>query len=214
MKLTAFTIIASVSGLAVLGACMDPDGTYNNTASGALIGSAGGAAIGALIADDERKGAAIGALVGGAAGAAIGYNLEQQEAELRNQIGGSGAIITNLGDRLVVTLPEGITFDTDSATVKASLYGPLQSVANSLQQYPASIIQVVGHTDSVGDAAYNQSLSERRAGSIASVLIGDGVSSNRIRTVGMGERQPIASNDTPAGRQQNRRVDINIIPTQ
>lgn len=231
MKITKFAILTMGLSALTLAGCMDPDGTYNNTANGAAIGTAVGAAVGAGLqnyandkncdGDDEEEcranSNASGALVGGAMGAmvggAFGAQLDQQEEELNASLSGTGATITNLGDRLVVTLPEAITFPVDGTAVKASLYGPLQNLAQSANKYPNEIVQVVGHTDSTGSDAYNQNLSERRAQSVAEILRQNGLASTRIQTIGMGESAPIASNSTDSGRQANRRVEINLIPT-
>ncbi len=224
------TALMATASLSLMG-CMDADGTYNHTATGAAIGTSVGAAAGALISnqtndsscdddDEECKannnsgGALVGAAMGGMVGTAIGYNMEQQEQDLRQDLSGSGAVITNTGDKLVVTLPEAITFPVDGTTVKSSLMGPLASLASNINDYPGTIIQVVGNTDSSGSESYNQTLSERRAQSVANILVADGVAPSRVQTVGMGENAPIASNSTEAGRAQNRRVDINIIPVQ
>ncbi len=166
------------------------------------------------LANSNTIGAIAGAGIGAIAGGGFGAQLDQQEEELSNSLGGSGATITNTGDKLVVTLPEAITFPFDSDVVKSSLYGPLQTLAQSANRYPNEIVQVVGHTDSKGSDSYNQGLSERRANAVAQILRQYGLSSTRIQVVGMGERAPIASNDTEAGRQQNRRVEINLIPQE
>ena len=202
-----------------LGACTNPDSIgcandpYRNANRGALIGAASGAALGALVAGNSTKGAVLGAVVGGVAGVGIGYNLDKQEAELRRDLGNDRVQITNTGDRLIVTLPEEILFDVDSNVVKPSLQSDLAVLANSMKSYPESTIQVAGHTDSDGDAMYNQGLSERRASAVANVLIRNGVSSNRVQAFGQGENQPIASNLTPEGKAQNRRVNIVILPS-
>ncbi len=232
MKFSHKFLALSGAALLALSGCMDEDGTYDHTGTGALIGAGSGAALGTFAAnmtnncdniddEEERKdcersanstGAVIGTAMGTMVGTAIGYNMEKQEQDLRNDLAGSGAVITNTGDRLVVTLPEAITFPVDGTEVKSSLYGPLQSLATNINEYPGTMIQVVGHTDSTGSDSYNQSLSERRANAVATILRADGVPSTRLQTVGMGESAPIASNDTESGRQQNRRVEINIIP--
>ncbi len=208
-----------VSALA-LGACTDPgalgtspDNPNQNRNQGALIGAGAGALLGALVSDDGDRGdgALIGAVVGGAAGAAIGYNLDQQEAELRQQMG-SNVQITNTGDRLIVTLPNALLFATDSTALTPTLQGDLRALAQNVQVYRNSTLQIVGHTDSDGDAAYNQTLSEGRARSVANTLIANGVPSSRIQTFGRGESQPVASNLTPEGKAQNRRVEIVILP--
>ena len=189
-----------------------PENPNQNRNQGALIGAASGAVLGALIKDDNRgDGALVGAILGGAVGAGVGYNLDQQERELRRDLD-SGVNITNTGDRLIVSFPEAILFATDSFTVRPGLNNDMSALTQSLQRYPNSTIQIVGHTDSDGDAAYNQQLSERRANAVADVLLNQGVPFNRIQTFGRGESQPIASNFTPEGKAQNRRVEIVILP--
>ncbi|MEL6809451.1 MAG: OmpA family protein [Pseudomonadota bacterium] len=217
MKKLPFSI--ALGAIFVLGACTDPatlgtssDNPNQNRNQGAAIGAASGAVLGALIKDDNRTdGALIGALVGGAVGAGIGYNLDQQEAELRRDLD-SRVNITNTGDRLIVSFPEAILFDSGSFTVRPGLNDDMFALSQSLDRYPQSTIQIVGHTDSDGDAASNQLLSERRANAVADVLLNQGVPFNRVRTFGRGESQPIASNFTPEGKAQNRRVEIVILP--
>lgn len=211
-------LIASAASLIALSACTSPDhlgGTdpNKNTRQGALLGGILGAGIGALVADDKAKGAVIGGVVGAGTGAVAGNILDRQEAELRQQLQNEEIRITNTGDRLIVTMPEAILFAVDSATVNAGLRSDLLTVASSLQRYPESNVQVVGHTDNTGGAAYNQGLSERRANAVADVLQEGGVAFNRLQTIGRGEDQPIASNLTEDGRAQNRRVEIVILPT-
>ncbi len=209
------TTIISLSATAILlSGCVQEDGTRNNVAIGAGAGAALGGVIGNVIGDDKAKSTRNGAIIGGLVGAVVGNELEKQEAELRNNLSGTGASIVNTGDRLVVTLPEAITFATASAEVKSSLYSPLAEIATSLNNYPNTIAQIVGHTDNVGDASYNQALSERRANAVANILKNSGTPSSRVTVLGQGENTPIASNDTEAGRQANRRVEINIIPVQ
>ena len=214
--LTAF---AAVSAL-VLAGCANPDGTTDQRASGALSGAGAGAALGNLIGGDSRgnliggdsRGTLIGAATGAALGGLIGNQLDKQAAELRQGLTGSGASVTNTGSQLVVNLPEAVTFATGSAVVQAGFQDELALVAQNLLRNPNSTIEVVGHTDTVGSASYNQDLSQRRARSVADVLIAEGVPSWRIATRGMGFNQPVASNDTEAGRAQNRRVEIVITP--
>lgn len=184
----------------------------------ALIGAGTGAAVGALIGnavgDDKAKSTRNGALIGAVVGGIIGNDLDKQEAELRDGLSGSGASIVNTGDRLIVTLPEAITFPVNGTTVKSSLQAPLAQISRSLNAYPKTIAQVVGHTDNAGTSSYNQMLSESRARAVANILIGAGTPSSRVSVVGRGEQSPVASNATDAGRQANRRVEINIVPTQ
>ena len=212
------TSLAAVAALMALGACatpgMDPANDDDKTRSGALIGAGVGAAIGAISGDnaeERRRRAAIGAVVGAGAGGIIGANLDRQEAELRQDLG-SDVLIRNTGDRLIVTLPQDILFATDSDRITASMAGDLVALARSLQKYPDTTVQVIGHTDNTGSAAYNQDLSERRASTVAGVLLNNGVSSRRVQAFGRGESQPIASNLNAEGRAQNRRVEVVILP--
>jgi outer membrane protein OmpA-like peptidoglycan-associated protein len=212
--------ILCIAGAALLltAACEGPgnlqgSGTGpNKTQQGALIGGLAGAITGGLASDKKAKGAVIGGAIGALGGAAIGNALDKQEAELRRDLENDRVQINNTGDRLIVTLPQDILFAVDSAAVNGALRGDLLTVADSLQNYPGSSVQVVGHTDNSGAAAYNQDLSERRANAVADVLRQGGVAYNRVRTFGRGEDQPIASNLTPEGKAQNRRVEIVILP--
>jgi len=193
-----------------------PGQTNTNATTGAAVGALLGAGVGALTGDNREeaiRNAAIGAVVGGGLGAVGGDTLDRQEAELRAQLGANVGLV-NTGSQLIVTMPQDILFAVDSATLTPTLIGDLQDVARSLNSYPNTTVQVVGHTDNTGDAAYNQRLSEQRAQSVASVLINGGVAPSRINIVGRGENNPIASNQTAEGRQQNRRVEIIITPNQ
>ena len=210
-------IILAMCSAFALGACTDPaalggNGNVSNqkTKQGALVGVAAGALLGALVGnrDDVLK----GAVLGGAVGAGIGYSLDKQEADLRRDLGNKNVTVQNTGDRLIVTLPQDILFGTDSFAVRTDLRSDLNAVAGNLQAYPNSTIQIVGHTDSDGDAAYNQQLSERRANSVADVLLDAGIPFSRIQTFSRGESQPVASNLDPAGKARNRRVEIVILP--
>lgn len=195
---------------------LNPDGSNpnQNRDRGAGIGAGIGALAGALIRDDDRaEGALIGAAVGGAIGAGVGYNLDQQAADLRSQLANENVVIQNTGDRLIVTLPQDILFATNSFSVRPDLRRDLQALASNLKAYPESTVQIVGHTDSDGDASFNQGLSERRANAVADVLLTEGIPFARIQAFGVGESQPVASNLTPEGKAQNRRVEIIIQPT-
>lgn len=213
MTLKAPLLLAGAAALA-LTACTDPAvqtaDPNQRTKEGAVMGGILGAAAGALIGGDARS-AAIGGVVGAGTGAAIGASLDRQAEELRRTLD-SRVTIVNEGDRLVVRLPNGILFDVDSAVVTGTLESDLRELADSMNRYPGTIVQVVGHTDNTGEAAYNQDLSERRANAVADVLIRGGVASNRINAFGRGEDQPIATNLTEEGRAQNRRVEVVIIP--
>ncbi len=217
----ARTPLLILSGIALLSAtaCTDPaylSGTDPNqkTKQGALLGGILGAGIGALTAKDKGKGAVIGGVAGAATGAVVGSFLDRQEAELRRDLQNRNIQITNAGDRLIVTMPEDILFDVDSAQVNPRLRADLLTVAQSLRKYPDSTVQVIGHTDNTGSAAYNQALSERRAAAVADVLMQGGVPFERIVAIGRGEDQPVASNLTEEGRAKNRRVEIVILPTR
>ncbi|WP_294609611.1 OmpA family protein [uncultured Roseovarius sp.] len=209
-------LLLSGASLLLATACTDPaqvSGTDPNqkTKQGALLGGVIGAGVGALVSDKKGKGAVIGGILGAAGGAAVGNALDKQEAELRQQLD-NDVQITNTGDRLILTMPQDILFDVDSTTIYPSLRGDLLTVAQSLNNYPNTTVQVVGHTDSDGEAAYNQRLSERRANAVADVLFEGGVPYSRVRTFGRGEDQPVASNLTAEGKRQNRRVEIVILP--
>lgn len=215
-----FSLVAVIAGAMTLGACTQPAGSIlaqpgdpnQKTKNGALIGAGAGALIGALAKDDNRgDGALVGAVLGGALGAGIGYSLDKQEADLRQQVG-SDVQITNTGDRLIVTLPNNLLFATGSTALTPTLRGDLTALAQNVQTYANSTLQIVGHTDSDGDAGYNQTLSEGRARSVANTLIANGVPPQRVQTFGRGESQPVASNLTPEGKAQNRRVEIVILP--
>lgn len=212
-----FRATAAILAILGLGACTDPAqlGTAsgpNKTEQGALFGGLIGAGIGALTASDGAKGAVIGAAAGAVAGGLIGNQLDKQEAELRAQLASDGITIQNTGDRLIVSLPEDITFESDSFAVRPALRADLGRVADNLLRYPDSSVQIIGHTDSDGEAAYNADLSLRRAGAVADVLQSNGVTFGRLQTAGRGEDQPIASNLTEEGKARNRRVEIIVIP--
>ena len=188
----------------------------SNTAGGTLIGAGGGAIagaiVGAAVGGDPRIGALIGAGVGGLSGAAIGNYMDQQEAELRAQLQGTGVSVTRVGDRIVLNMPSNVTFATDQDQVIPPFYPTLDSVAIVLRKFDKTLIDVDGHTDSVGNAGYNMDLSNRRANSVANYLAGRGVDPRRMSAMGYGLERPIASNASEMGRAQNRRVEIAISP--
>ncbi|MGA1181425.1 MAG: OmpA family protein [Marivivens sp.] len=201
----------ALSALLATTACTvtDPNNPIRNAQQAAIIG----AGMGALIGNSSggKDGVIKGAIIGGTIGAIAGNQLDKQEAELRAQMGSQVGIV-NTGNQLIVTMPQDILFATDSASLTGSLRSDLYTLAASLNRYPGSTVNVVGHTDNVGTAAYNQDLSERRARAVASVLSDGGVSPYRMVAFGRGEDQPIATNLTAEGRQQNRRVEIIITP--
>ena len=170
---------------------------------GAIIGGAAG---------NARAGALIGAGVGALTGAAIGNYMDQQEAELRAQLQGTGVSVTRIGDQIILNMPSNITFATGSSVVSPQFQSTLVSVGLVLQKYDKTLVDVVGHTDSTGDAQSNLTLSLDRAKSVATVIATNGVDSRRLYIDGRGENEPIASNATDSGRAQNRRVEIALAP--
>nr|WP_246069879.1 OmpA family protein [Luteimonas lumbrici] len=187
----------------------------NRTRTGALIGAGIGAVAGLLTGDDaveRRQRAMVGAGVGALAGAGIGAYQDRQEAALRRELAGTGVDVVRQGDNITLNMPGNITFAFDSSNLQSQFYPVLNNVADTLNEYNQTVIEVAGHTDSVGTDAYNQTLSEQRARSVANYLSSRGVSMQRMIVVGAGESRPIASNSTDAGRAQNRRVEITIVP--
>lgn len=179
---------------------------------GAIIGAGAGGAIGAVIGNQTgstARGAIIGAAVGGLAGTIIGNQMDQQAKELKQDI--PGATIQRVGEGIAVTFSSALLYDFNSDAVRAEAANNLRNLASSLGKFPNTDILIVGHTDAVGTSDYNQGLSQRRATAAADYLVMQGVSSSRLRTAGRGENEPIASNDTEAGRQANRRVEIAIV---
>ncbi len=207
--------IAALSLVTVSGCVTDPN-TGERKVSRTAIGGVGGAVLGGLLGGviGGKTGRIIGAGVGGVAGGAVGYKMDQQIKELKEETAGSGVDIieTDGGDAILVNLPDGVTFDVGSYTIKPAFQSTLDTVANSLQTYPDSLIDVYGHTDSTGSDSFNQRLSEQRAEAVANYMSSRGVNSARIRWQGFGETAPIADNATAEGRAQNRRVEIKIIP--
>lgn len=219
MNLRVTTILAS-AGLVALGACAPTDDTGTTGMSRTQQGALTGAAVGAVLAgtrdsdsNNQGRDAARGAILGAAAGAIAGNILDRQAQALQQSVS-SNVQVVNRGDHLQVILPEGILFATDSAAVTGQAQNDLYAVARNLNQYPNSRVQVVGHTDNTGSAAHNMDLSQRRAQSVASILTAAGVAPARLTATGQGFNQPVASNNTAAGRAQNRRVEILIWPTR
>ena len=185
--------------------------SLNNKERGAIIGAGAGAAAGGAIGrvnGSTAKGAIIGAAVGGTIGAVIGHQMDQQAKELDQNI--PGATVERVGEGIQVTFESGLLFDFNSDVVKPEAQKNLANLAASLSKYPNSNLLIVGHTDAAGSDEYNKALSERRAISTASYLIGQGVASSRLRTMGLGESEPVASNDTDANMAKNRRVEVAI----
>jgi len=214
LRITTF-----IAAVLLLSACTTNPYTgeqqVSKTAMGTGIGAASGAALGAIggaIAGKPGTGAAIGAGVGALAGLGAGAYMDRQEALLRQKLAGTGVRVMRQGDNLRLIMPGNITFATNSADIAPHFYHTLNAVATVLNGFPETLIEVTGHTDSTGSAQYNLQLSQRRAQSVAQYLVAQGVAPNRIVARGMGESMPIASNDTPEGRAQNRRVEIQIHP--
>lgn len=185
--------------------------TLNKKEQGAIIGAAGGAAVGGVIGHatgSTARGAIVGAAVGGAAGAIIGHQMDQKAKEIQQTV--AGATVTRVGEGLVVTFDSGLLFDFDSDRLRDASKENLDNLAKSLSSFGDSKLLLVGHTDNQGSDAYNLDLSRRRAAAVASYLISHGVPSTRIATSGKGETEPIAPNDTDADRQKNRRVEVAI----
>lgn len=214
-------VAAAIAASLLIGGCAtytgqtrDPNDP-NRTRNGALIGAAVGAVAGILSGDDaleRRQRALVGAGVGAIAGGAIGAYQDRQEAELRRRTAGTGIEVTRDGDVIKLNLPDAVTFDFNSAALKSQFYPALDQVAGTMADYNQTVVEISGHTDSVGSDAYNQTLSEQRAQSVTNYLVGKGLMRQRFEVVGMGERYPIASNDSDAGRAQNRRVEIRVVP--
>jgi outer membrane protein OmpA-like peptidoglycan-associated protein len=190
----------------------------SNTTGGAVVGAGGGAIAGAIVGaatgNDPRVGALIGAGIGGLTGAAVGSYMDQQEAELRAQLQGTGVSVTRVGQQIILNMPSNITFAVDKATIQPQFNETLVSVGLVLQKFNKTVVDVYGHTDSSGSDDYNQDLSQRRAVAVATVLANQGVDQRRFFIEGRGESDPIASNSNESGRSQNRRVEIQLSPIQ
>jgi outer membrane protein OmpA-like peptidoglycan-associated protein len=200
-------VITAIALVAASSACA----SLSQKEKGAVIGASAGAAAGAAIGNangSTAKGAIIGAAIGGTAGAVIGHQMDQQAKEIKQGV--PGAIVERVGEGLQVTFASGLLFDTDSDVLNAAARQNLSSLAASLDKYPGTDLLIVGHTDAVGTDSYNLSLSERRAAAVTNYLASQGVTRARLRPAGRGESEPVASNDTDAGRAQNRRVEVAI----
>ena len=204
-------IAAALVGSFGLSACA----SMSNKERGAVIGAGTGAAVGGVIGNQTgstARGAIIGAVIGGAAGAVIGHQMDQQAKEIDQSV--PGATVERVGEGIQLTFDSGLLFDFDSDRVRPDAAANLNELANSINKFPDSDLLIVGHTDSRGDDAYNMNLSQRRANSASAYLQARGVPASRIRTSGRGEMEPVASNDTEAGMQQNRRVEIAIYASE
>lgn len=196
-----------------LSACADiANSPQKNTVQGAGIGAAAGAIAG-LILGDSKKDVMIGTAAGAVIGGIVGNRLDAQEAALRESLSSDDTIIRNTGSELIVTLPEGITFEVDSTYVRENFRPEIAKIADNLREFSDTTVDVVGHTDSTGAEGYNQALSADRAYAVTNILTEQGVDNDRIVSYGRGETSPIAPNDTETGKAQNRRVEIVIRPT-
>jgi outer membrane protein OmpA-like peptidoglycan-associated protein len=205
-----------ICSIVVLTACttIDPqtgERQANRTGTGAIIGAAAGGVLGRIIGDDTKS-TVIGAGVGAIAGTAVGAYMDNQEKKLREDLAGTGVDVVRDGDYIQLQMPSSITFDTGQAVIKPAFRPVLDDISSTLSQYESTIVNIDGHTDSVGTDESNQRLSENRANSVRAYMVSRGVISQRILTRGYGESMPIADNSTDYGRQQNRRVEITLQP--
>lgn len=193
----------------LLTACTDTGPRQN---AGAATGAVAGGLLGGVLGKSAGT-AVVGAGIGAIAGGMIGQQLDAQAGDLRTSLGNDRIKVVNTGSSLVVTMPDDITFATDSARLTPVIRTNLRALATHLKKYPNSTVQVVGHTDNTGSAAYNLNLSRQRAAAVTQVLVNNGISPSRITSIGRGEDVPVASNLSAEGRAQNRRVEIVILPT-
>lgn len=199
-------LMAAVTAILLLPGCQ-----ANNTTKGGAIGAGVGGVVGGVIgnrSDNTAVGAIIGATVGGAAGALIGRHMDKQAEELKRDL--EGTEVERVGEGIKITFDSGLMFDFDSYVLKSTTTQNLKDLATTLKKYEDTNILIEGHTDSRGSDEYNFKLSEQRAESVESYLVSQSVSNSRITTEAYGETQPIASNESDAGRQKNRRVEVAI----
>lgn len=208
---SAFALAACQTQDAYTGEQKTSKATYG-AAIGAVAGALGAGLLGGGNAHDRRTRALIGAGVGGLAGGGVGYYMDQQEAELTRQLRSTGVSVTRVGDDIILNMPGNVTFATNSSDISSSFYQVLNSVSIVLKKYNKTLIDVTGFTDSTGSAQYNLQLSQQRANSVAQYLVSQGTDSRRFLINGAGESNPIASNQTASGREQNRRVEIKLSP--
>jgi outer membrane protein OmpA-like peptidoglycan-associated protein len=204
----------AVMSLLTVSACVTDPNTGERKVSRTAIGGIGGAAAGALLGGliGGKTGRIVGAVGGGAIGGVVGYRMDQQIKELRDQTAGSGVDVSEVDGAILVNLPDGVTFATGSYAITPGFQTLLDRVSASLQQYPNSLVDVYGHTDTVGSTSSNQRLSEQRAQAVSNYLISRGVSSARIRWMGFGETQLKVPTGDNVNEPLNRRVEIKIVP--
>jgi len=217
MKLSMSSVCATVA-LALAGSACTTINPYtqeqqtSKAAKGAAIGAAAGAVAGLLTKGDKLDNALIGAGIGAIAGGGVGYYMDVQEAKLRQQLQGSGVSVTRNGNNITLNMPGNVTFASNSADLNQQFFSTLDAVALVLKEYDKTVIEVAGHTDSTGSKQLNQSLSERRATTVANYLSSRGIEAKRFIVVGAADTHPIATNATPEGRAMNRRVELTIVP--
>ena len=220
LRINHLLLTAATASAMLLASCttLDPytrEEKTSNAAKGAGIGAAVGVVAGLITGDgskERKKRALIGAGVGALSGAGVGVYMDRQEMKLRQELENTGVSVTRNGDHITLNMPGNVTFAVNSADINAAFYDVLDSVALVLNEYEQTLVEVAGHTDNTGTDAYNQQLSERRAASVAAYLRSRDVMGERLIEVGAGENYPIATNETPEGRQLNRRVEITIVP--
>ncbi|MDD9909976.1 MAG: OmpA family protein [Ahrensia sp.] len=212
-------LTAAVTALMLTACTTDPftgQQKVSNTAIGAGVGAGIGALGGLIVGKNSnantRNAVLIGAGVGALAGGGVGLYQDRQEARLRQELQNTGVSVSRVGDEIVLNMPSNITFASGQSDIRAEFFRVLNSVAIVLKEFNQSLVNVYGHTDSDGSDAFNQQLSERRAVSVAQYLVQQGTDSRRFYVVGFGEERPIATNATPEGKAQNRRVEIRLVP--
>ncbi|WP_295126858.1 OmpA family protein [uncultured Chitinophaga sp.] len=210
MKRMKVTVLAALAGTIIFSSCNTWNG-MNNTGKGAVIGTSGGAAAGAVIgraAGNTALGAIIGAAVGGGAGVLIGKKMDKQAEEIKNEV--PNAKVERVGEGINVTFDSGVLFGFDKSDLTAQAQSNIKELTDILNKYPDTYVRVEGHTDDKGTDSYNYSLSERRANAVANYLKAQGVAASRVQTFWFGETQPKVPNDSEANRAQNRRVEFSI----
>jgi len=220
MKTLNKLIVLLTTGTLALSSCQTAnpytgEAQRSKTATGAVLGGLLGAGIGSLTGSgstDRRQKAMIGAGIGALAGGGIGNYMDRQEAELRRELEGTGVGVSRSGNQINLIMPGDVTFSTGSASISGQFYPTLDSVAKVLNKFNQTLVDITGHTDSVGQRDYNYRLSQQRANSVAGFLQGRKVNPARFRVTGQGPDAPVASNDSASGRQANRRVTIQLAP--
>jgi outer membrane protein OmpA-like peptidoglycan-associated protein len=217
--ITAGYLAACIAAAPMLSGCMTTDPytgekEVTKTTTGATVGAIAGALLGAATStkSDRKKAVLLGAGIGAVAGGGVGLYMDKQEDKLRKQLRGSGVSVTREGDNIILNMPSNITFDFDKSDLKPQFHNTLDSVVLVLNEFKSTLVTARGHTDSTGTDGYNQKLSERRALAVAQYLESKNVARQRLAAIGYGEARPVAPNNTPEGRAQNRRVELELEP--